>query len=109
MGDRVRCASFSPDTYKAVTASDDDSAIIWNLYGGKAEKIHVLKAHNHCVRFANFSPNGKYVLTASMDGSARKWSVKTGHCLTTFQEHGCFIRSCEWSTCSGGLATASSD
>ena len=56
-----------------MTASDDNTARIWDAESGK--EIAVLKGHDRLVRSAAFSGDGKRVVTASEDNTARIWDV----------------------------------
>ena len=69
----VRSAGFNPDGKRVVTASDDNTARIWEADNGK--EIALLKGHTGGVLSAGFSPNGKRLVTASADRTARIWDV----------------------------------
>ena len=69
----VRSAAFSPDGQRFVTASEDNSARIWDAATGQL--IAVLEGHTSGVRSAAFSPDGRRIVTASLDGTARIWDV----------------------------------
>jgi WD40 repeat protein len=74
----INFVAFSPDSKKVVTASRDNTAIIWDAAtGGEMQK---LEGHNRGIGSAVFSPDGKKVLTASYAatndiGAARIWEV----------------------------------
>src|SRR5206468_283917 len=63
----------SPDGRLVVTASEDETARIWEVASGK--ELTTLTGHQDEVRFATFSPDGKRVATASADGTARLWML----------------------------------
>jgi WD40 repeat protein len=69
-------AAFSPDGKRVVTASDDNTARLWDADTGK--EAAVLKGHTNRVWSAAFSPDGKRVVTASADNTARLWDADTG-------------------------------
>ena len=69
----VRSAEFSADGKRIVTASEDNTARVWNA-DGTGEPL-VLKGHDDPVRSATFSPDGSRVLTASQDHTVRIWRV----------------------------------
>ncbi len=69
---RINGVAFSPDSRLVVTASEDQTARVWEARTG--EQLAVLSGHTGAVRDAVFSPDGRAVLTASMDGTARVFS-----------------------------------
>jgi WD40 repeat protein len=77
----VRSAAFSPDGTRIVTASEDNTARVWEASTGK--ELAQLQGHTAWVRSAAFSPDGTRIVTASEDNTARVWEV---HWLT--QYHG---------------------
>jgi WD40 repeat protein len=82
--DLIRQAIFSPDGQRAVTASEDFTARIWDVGSGK-ELARL--THGDKVWFAAFSPDGLRAVTASGDNIARIWDVSTGKVLIAL-EHG---------------------
>jgi WD40 repeat protein len=87
--DRVRVAKFSPDGTRMVSASDDQTARIWDVLSGKL--IATCTGHKGVIFDAEFSHDGKDVLTISEDGTARIWQAGTGNPLVTFQENDEYI------------------
>ncbi|MDR3232445.1 MAG: hypothetical protein LBT46_02040 [Planctomycetaceae bacterium] len=78
----MQFAAFSPDGKRVVTASDDDTARIWDAETGKElQKL----GHTGSVGSASFSPDGKQVVTASGDDTARIWDAETGRELLKFE------------------------
>jgi len=58
--DGVLSAAFSPDSRQVVSASEDFTALISEIYGAAQPRV---LAHDHQVRTACFSPAGSRVLT----------------------------------------------
>src|SRR5262249_41245318 len=58
----VRAIAFSPDGKRVVTASDDNTARLWDV--DSATEAAVLKGHTDRVWSAAISPDGKRVVTA---------------------------------------------
>ena len=70
----VCSAAFSPDGKRVVTASEDNTARVWDAETGA--ELAALKGHADVVNSAAFSPDGKRVVTASSDNTARIWDVR---------------------------------
>ncbi|HET7384913.1 MAG TPA: TIR domain-containing protein [Pseudolabrys sp.] len=99
-------ASFSPDGRRIVTASEDNTARVWDAQTGEA--IHILEGHTGSVRAAAFSPDGRRVVTASTDHTARVWNLETGK-QSAIIEHGAPVRSATFSPDGRSVVTASDD
>ena len=78
---RIRSAGFSSDGKMALTASEDQTARLWDVESGK--EILVLKA-NGKLDSAIFSPNGRRVLTLSK-AAAQLWDAQSGQEIAAFQ------------------------
>src|SRR5262249_13316349 len=70
---RVWQAVFSPDGTRVLTASEDNTARLWDTVSGQL--LATLSGHTGPVRQAVFSPDGTRVLTASADTTARHWRI----------------------------------
>lgn len=71
-------ASFSPDGRFVVTASQDHTAIVWDV--NTLSRVHDLP-HRDMVFSANFSPDGSQIVTGCLDGWAYVWDASTGRKL----------------------------
>ncbi len=71
--DAVRSIRFSANGLRMVSASYDNTAIIWNTQNWDVE--YVLKGHEKRVYKAEFSPNGRYVITAGRDDKVIVWNL----------------------------------
>jgi hypothetical protein len=67
----VRSVAFSPTGKWLITASDDQTARVWNAATG--ERLHVLEGHAGRVNSAAFSYDGTKIVTASWDDTVRIW------------------------------------
>jgi WD40 repeat protein len=84
----VTSAAFSPDGSRIVTASDDNTARIWDA--ATAKEIAVLRGHGNAVWSAKFSPDGSRIVTASGDKTARIWDAH----LQTMSVKGLLAEAC---------------
>ena len=95
------------DGRRVVTASDDDTARVWDAENGS--QLVVLQGHNESVRFAAFSPDGRQVITASADNTARVWEAGSGKLSALLQGHGDVVRSAAFSPDGRRVLTGSDD
>jgi hypothetical protein len=70
--DFVNSAVFSPDGRRILTASNDNTARLWDSDG---KPLATLQGHTGVVESAAFSTDGRRILTASDDGTARLWEA----------------------------------
>ncbi len=67
---RVERVAFSPDGRLLASASNDGTAIVWNLAGG-----HVtLRGHRGRVNDVAFNRDGSLLVTGGIDGTIRVWT-----------------------------------
>ena len=107
MTDDVSSAAFSPDGSRIVTASDDNTARIWDAATGK--EIAVLRGHDGSVNSAAFSPDGSRIVTASEDKTARIWDAATGKEIAVLRGHDGAVNSAAFSPDGSRIVTASVD
>ena len=69
-------ATFSPDSTRVVTASEDRTAQLWDRRTCRP-RLAPWKHAKHVLNAA-FSPDGRRVVTASRDGTAQIWDSETG-------------------------------
>jgi serine/threonine protein kinase len=103
----VNSAQFSPDGQRVVTASDSNTARVWDARTGQPLTEPLM--HNSFVLSAQFSPDGQRVVTASADGTARLWDARTGRPLTDPLKHNDGVCSAQFSPDGQRVVTASGD
>ncbi|MEG5028202.1 CHAT domain-containing protein [Microcoleus sp. AT8-B1] len=74
-------AVFSPDGSKILTASEDETARLWDLNGNH---LTVFRGHDKEVRRAIFSPDSQHILTITEYEAIRLWDLK-GNLLKEFR------------------------
>eukprot|EP01119_Soliformovum_irregulare_P015829 TRINITY_DN4519_c0_g1_i1.p1 TRINITY_DN4519_c0_g1~~TRINITY_DN4519_c0_g1_i1.p1 ORF type:complete len:1529 (-),score=494.33 TRINITY_DN4519_c0_g1_i1:1256-5488(-) len=82
--DVVAACAVSPDGMTAVSASDDFSAILWDLTSGQILKQ---MKHGAVVKACAFSPNGKYIATGGRTSVVHLWNARQGAEIATFAGH----------------------
>jgi hypothetical protein len=103
----LRSAAFSPDGQRIVTASDDNTARIWDAATGN--EIAPLEGHSGSLRSAEFSPDGQRIVTASYDNTARIWDAATGKQIAPLEGHTDIVLSAAFSPDGQRIVTAFSD
>jgi dipeptidyl aminopeptidase/acylaminoacyl peptidase len=99
--------AFSPDGRRIATASDDETARVWDAESGKP--LAVLQGHAGDVVSVAFSPDGRRIATASADQTARLWDADSGKQLVVLEGHTDLVNSVAFSPDGRRIATASWD
>ncbi len=106
-GSNVNYAEFSADGQRAVTASSDKTARVWDARSG--QPLTGPLRHEGNVSSAQFSPDGQRVVTASEDKTARVWDARTGLALNQPLRHQDVVMSARFSPDGQRVVTASTD
>lgn len=106
-GESVSCAVFSPDGGRIATASEDNTARVWDAASGTL--IHTIEGHTGQVWNVAFSPGGERIVTASQDRTARVWDAETGALVHTLNGHQDVVWDADFSPDGTLIATASYD
>ena len=69
---------FSPDGNHLVTASDNETAEIWELAAGQLQHKATIRHHNWLINIS-FSPDGSHLVTDSDKKTAEIWGLVAGH------------------------------
>jgi glucose repression regulatory protein TUP1 len=83
---------FSPNGRLLVSASDDNTARLWNMRDGAAmflieDKLEPTFLNNPYYTSAAFSPDGRYVAASHRDGIVRIWNARTGQLMRKLKVH----------------------
>lgn len=103
----VTGAQFSRDGGRIVTASDDQTARVWDVATGK--ELVVLRGHAASVNSAQFSRDGGRIVTASNDQTAQVWDAASGKELVVLNGHAEPVTSAQFSPDGQRIVTASVD
>ncbi|MER7001293.1 hypothetical protein [Streptomyces sp. NPDC000410] len=80
----VNGIAITPDGARAVTASEDRTAMVWDLARGQC--LYTLTGHIGAVDSVVVAQDGP-AITASEDGTFRVWDIARGECLQTINGH----------------------
>lgn len=105
--DWVVSAAFSPDNRTALSASQDNTLILWDIATGEA--LRRFTGHEDWVWDAAFSPDGTLAASASQDGTLMIWSVASGEALHRLEGHTGVVRSVAFSPDGQQLLSGSVD
>lgn len=86
---------FSRDGKQFVTASDDDTAALWDAATGA--RLLVFRGSGQSVKDADISPDNRRVATVSDDDTLRIWDATTGLELSTLGSVGSPAKLCAFS------------
>lgn len=75
----IQRGSFSADDKYILTASDDNTAKLWEAASGKL--IRTLNGHTKPITTSIFSKDGKMIVTTSQDGFVKGWETSSGALL----------------------------
>ncbi len=65
--------AYSPDGKRLATASEDQTAKVWDAETGK--ELLTLRGHSGSVYGVAYSPDGKRLATASADGTVQVYAI----------------------------------
>ena len=105
--DGVTNACYSPDGKRIVTASWDETAMVWDVATGVC--LATLPGHGGEVVGAQFNSVGTRILMASRGRTAQVWDVATGKSLVTLSAFEGGITSAQFSPEGTRIATTSLD
>lgn len=76
---------FSQDGTRFLSASTDQTIVLWDVASGEA--IRTFNGHAGAVNSVVFTPDESQILSGSSDGTLILWDVASGEALRTFSEH----------------------
>ena len=95
--------AFSPDGKKLISASSDQTAIVWDVE--TQELLRRLEGHTGQVWGAAFTPDGLRAVTASLDKTLRLWNVADGALIAEMTGHGDKVQGVTVSPTDGSIAS----
>ncbi len=115
--DRVYSVAFSPDGRRALSASGDQTLILWDVDDSSpnfGEQLHNFAGHTGYVFGVAFSPDGQTALSASADQALILWDVDDsspnfGEQLHTFTGHTGYVWNVAFSPDGQTALSASAD
>lgn len=94
--DEVWFVQFSHNGKYLASASNDQTAIIWEVGVNGVCVKHRLSGHQKPISSVSWSPNDEELLTCGVEESIRRWDVSTGKCLQIYEKAGAGLVSCTW-------------
>jgi len=82
-GGGVNSVTFSHDSARLASASDDETVKIWDASSG--ECLKTLEGHRGPVYSVAFSPDSARLASASYDETVKIWDASSGECLQTLE------------------------
>src|SRR6202008_1650249 len=79
----VYSVAFSSDGKRLATASNDQTAKVWDTESGK--ELLSLRGHSGPVYSVAFSPDGKRLATGTREGHTEVWDAESGKELLTLR------------------------
>jgi WD40 repeat protein len=105
--DEVRGCAISPAGDYIVSASRDQTLIVWD--GRTGEELRTLRGHTNGVDGCAISPAGDSIVSASYDQTLKVWNGRTGEELRTLRGHTDRVRGCVISPDGDSIVSASRD
>jgi WD40 repeat protein len=78
-------AAVTPDGRRVVSASADNTLIVWQLTSGEAERV--LRGHERYVTSVVVTPDGSRVISGSLDDTIRVWDLESGREVFVLRGH----------------------
>ncbi|KAK8277972.1 hypothetical protein V6Z11_D09G008400 [Gossypium hirsutum] len=95
--DEVWFLQFSHNGKYLASSSNDQSAIIWEVYETGVSLKHKLSGHQKPLSSVSWSPDDRQLLTCGAEEVVRRWDVSSGECLHVYEKTGLGMVSCGWS------------
>jgi WD40 repeat protein len=87
-GGEVASAAWSPDGARVVTASDDNTARVWDAATDtEIASFKVIKGYERAIEVAAWSPDGARIVSALDDDTAQVWDAATGKEIVRLKGH----------------------
>src|SRR5262249_45176642 len=103
---KVNSATFSPDSRRLATCSQDRTVRLWPIEGGACA---VLRGHTDDVFAAAFHPDGTRLATAGRDRAVWLWDLARGQEVARLHGHTSYVWSLAFSPDGATLVSGSGD
>jgi WD40 repeat protein len=103
---KVRAVAFSPDGRTLYSASEDETARVWDVATGECRRT---LSHGEYVYCLAVSPDGRNLVTGDDTGSVHFWDVETGQEIRVARNHSKAVRAVAFSPDGKTVATGGMD
>lgn len=103
----VKACAITPDGRRAVSASDDQTLVVWDLSSYRA--LRVLSGHQSPVRACAITPDGRKVVSGSVDRTLKVWDLDSESEPRTLSGHSEPVWTCAISSDGNWLISGSAD
>lgn len=105
--DKVFMVAWSPDGVRAASASQDQTAQVWQA--GTGRRLVTYRGHATTVAAVAWAHHSERIASASYDTTAQIWDAATGRHILTYTGHTGGLNAARWSPDDARLASAGID
>jgi WD40 repeat protein len=93
--DDIYDIAFTPDSKRIVSASDDDTLLLWRVSDGSL--ISKMTGHTDDIFCVDASSDGRWIASGSFDHTIRLWNAETGEFVNVLGRHNGYVNTISFS------------